>query len=121
MDLVDGNILIYASIKDYHDLREFLRGRILKCSVISKIEVLGYHKLTAQEKSAFELVFENIEVLPLNNQIVSEAISLKQMKKMTLGDSLIAATAITAKLNLITVNYKDFDWIESLNVINPIT
>jgi len=39
---------------------------------------------------------------------------------MSLGDSLIAATAIVHNTNLITANTKDFDWIKELTIINPL-
>ncbi len=38
---------------------------------------------------------------------------------MSLGDSLIAATAILNNLALVTNNTKDFQWIDSLTIINP--
>lgn len=37
---------------------------------------------------------------------------------MTLGDSIIAATALVNKLELVTANTKDFDWISDLKVVN---
>ena len=38
---------------------------------------------------------------------------------MTLGDALVAATALTHQETLITRNVKDFDWIDNLKVVNP--
>ena len=38
---------------------------------------------------------------------------------MTLGDSLIAATALVWDHELVTRNTEDFAWIEGLRVINP--
>lgn len=37
---------------------------------------------------------------------------------MTLGDSIIAATALVKNLELITANTKDFDWIPELDLSN---
>lgn len=39
---------------------------------------------------------------------------------MSLGDVLIAATALDHGLQLATANTKDFLWIDDLRVINPI-
>jgi predicted nucleic acid-binding protein len=39
---------------------------------------------------------------------------------MTLGDALIGATAITNDLTLVTRNVDDFDWIEGLQILDPL-
>ena len=44
---------------------------------------------------------------------------LRQMKKMSLGDSLVAATCLAHDLTLVTRNAADFSWIENLRVLNP--
>ena len=48
--LVDSNILIYATMPEYGELRQWLLGALPKVSIISKVEILGYHKLRPVEK-----------------------------------------------------------------------
>jgi predicted nucleic acid-binding protein len=88
-------------------------------SIITKIEVLGYHLLTSKEKALFEDFFSTIDVLGISEIIANTAIHLKQNNKLTLGDSLIAATAIENNLKLITKNVKDFNKIKNLKLHNP--
>ncbi|WP_413163364.1 hypothetical protein ACL6C3_28730 [Capilliphycus salinus ALCB114379] len=38
---------------------------------------------------------------------------------MTLGDAIIAGTALMYELTLITRNVDDFRWIPQLNLLNP--
>jgi predicted nucleic acid-binding protein len=38
---------------------------------------------------------------------------------MSLGDAIVAGTALTHKLELVTRNVRDFSWIQSLALINP--
>jgi predicted nucleic acid-binding protein len=38
---------------------------------------------------------------------------------MSLGDSLIAATALVHNLILVTRNTDDFNWIANLSLLNP--
>lgn len=45
MILLDSNIIIYAMEPDYRELREFIAHENPVVSVISKVEVLGFHKL----------------------------------------------------------------------------
>jgi len=39
---------------------------------------------------------------------------------MSLGDAIIAGTALEHGLTLVTANVKDFQWIPNLKVINPV-
>jgi predicted nucleic acid-binding protein len=39
---------------------------------------------------------------------------------MSVGDAIIAATALTYRETLATRNIDDFKWIDGLDVINPI-
>lgn len=38
---------------------------------------------------------------------------------MSLGDAIIASTALTHQLPILTRNDKDFTWINGLEIINP--
>lgn len=51
--------------------------------------------------------------------MVWEAVRLRQLRKLTLGDALIAATALVHDRTLVTRNVQDFNWIPGLNVLNP--
>ena len=66
------------------------------------------------------LFFDNLTILPINAAIAKRAIILKQQQKMSLGDSLVAATALEYKEPLVTRNTQDFQWISGLSVVNPI-
>ncbi|MBF0289780.1 MAG: type II toxin-antitoxin system VapC family toxin [SAR324 cluster bacterium] len=118
--LLDSNIIIYASLPEYTELRQFIAQHSPKISEISHLEVLGYDQLTSQEQKYFEQFFEAASTLPISGDIIQQAILLRQQKKMSLGDSIIAATSIEYNLKLVTRNTKDFDWISILELINPI-
>jgi predicted nucleic acid-binding protein len=119
--LLDSNIIIYASLPEHEALRGFLRNCQMAVSVISEVEVLGYHKLNEPEKRFFRTYFDNVQKIPLNSPIIQEAINLRQQRKMSLGDSLIAATALEFSLPLLTRNTTDFSEIEKLEVYNPLS
>lgn len=118
--ILDSNILIYAIQPNYEYLIDWILKELPSVSVVSQIEVLGYHKLSQQQKKQFEVLFNNLTILSINTAISNRAIALKQQQKMSLGDSLIAATALEYNLPLITRNTQDFQWIGALSVINPI-
>jgi toxin FitB len=88
-------------------------------SEISMIEVLGFHKLNAIDKTYYEIFFNNISIIPIDRTIVLKAIELRQSKRMSLGDAIIASTALIYNLELHTNNDVDFMWISQLRVIKP--
>lgn len=105
--LLDSNIIIYAAQPEHDALRKFIFEHSLAVSVISYIEVLGYHRLEETERRHFEQFFKAAEVIPLSDAIAVQAIKLKQQRRMSLGDSLVAATAIACRKRLVTHNAKD--------------
>jgi len=118
--LLDSNIIIYAAMPKYQNLRELIARHTPKVSVISQIEVLGYHQLSAAEQKYFGLFFATSTILSLNKEIINRSILLKQQQKISLGDAIIAATALEQNLQLVTRNSKDFAWIDGLEIVNPI-
>jgi len=118
--LLDSNIIIYAAEPGYDAVREFIAKHDAMTSVICKVEVLGYHKLSPQNKQLLQELFQLLPVLPVSNDVVDWAILLRQKRKMTLGDALIAGTALSYGLTIVTANVKDYEWIEGVEVINPL-
>jgi predicted nucleic acid-binding protein len=117
--LLDSNIIIYAAQLQYPQLREFIAERSPKVSALSYLEVLGYHKLTEPQRYYFEAFFEAAEVLPISDLVLTQAVALRQQRRMTLGDAIIAGTALVHDLTLVTRNVDDFRWIGHLQILNP--
>lgn len=55
--LLDSNIIIYATQPEHEPLRQFIQANVCCTSIISYIEVLGYHRLTDREKEGLETFF----------------------------------------------------------------
>ena len=117
--LLDSNIIIYAAIPAHKFLREIIRRESPFVPAVAKVEVLGYHNLDAISKRYFERFFNTVALLPTTQSIIDQATLLRQQKKMSLGDSLIAAIALENNLTLLSRNKTDFQHIPSLNVIDP--
>ena len=117
--LIDSNIIIYAAKPEYGALRRFIADKEPAVSAISYVEVLGYHHLTELERQHFEAFFRASLVLPLSQDVLAQAVKLRQLRKMTLGDSLVAGTALSCNRILVTRNIDDFKGIGELSVFNP--
>lgn len=118
--LVDSNILIYATKPEHTSLRLWLVEALPKVSVISKVEILGYHKLHSAEKTALTELLDCLELIYLTPASYEIAIQLRQQRKLTLGDALIAATSLERGYAVATCNTDDFAWISELKVFNPL-
>lgn len=118
MILLDSNIFIYLS-KGTLDNRSISED-VIAHSSISEIEVLGYQHITANELILLRNLFDQSVHLPISENVLQTAIKLRQVKSMSLGDSIIAATAITNEVPVWTANDKDFAHIQGLEVFNPL-
>jgi len=120
MILIDSNLIIYAVQAEYKNLREWIITNDPVYSIISRVEVLGFARIQSIEKQVITELLNSLEIIYHNPACYELAIALKQQRKMSLGDALIAATCIEHHKTLATRNTADFDWIENMRVINPL-
>ena len=118
--LLDSNIVIYAAKPESAELRLYLDRISRSVSVISYIESYGFQNLTTEERERLETIFRRTQILPLTDTIADRAISLRQQRRMGLGDAIIAATAMIHSLALVTHNTEDFRWITGLEMLDPV-
>jgi len=117
--LVDSNIIIYAMNPAYSFLIPWIESTVPAVSAISSLETLGFHKLSSTEKDILEDFFTGAQVLAIDEKVLPRAIQLRQIRKLGLADSIIAATALVHDLVLVTRNTKDFTWIDGLKLLDP--
>ena len=119
MRILDSNIIIYASQTAYSYLLPLLHDSDNFVSEISKLEVLGYYKFDSIAKKTLTDLFDTIQIIPIDSNIINKAVQVRQNQKMSIGDSIIAATAVLNKFEVITRNVNDF---KALNLVvnNPI-
>lgn len=118
--ILDSNILIYFANPGFDTLRAYLKERqnTSYVSLISTLEVLGYHRLKPTDKIELERLLDAASILPITDAIITEAIRLRQQRKRSLADSIIAATALLYDLPVLTNNTADFEDISDLQVIS---
>jgi hypothetical protein len=121
MPLLDSNILIYSGEAQFAPrLFPYVTDSGNFISTISIVETLGYHKITPAQTLYFESLFKILNSIPVDDAVIQRAVQLRQIKKISLGDSLIAATALVHEVELVTRNTTDFMGISGLTVVNPI-
>lgn len=117
--LLDTNILIYLAQPGGERLQAQIATTAPAASLISRVEALGYHRLTLAEGARLDQVFAWVEVLPVSDAVAEAAVLLRRARRMKLGDALIAATALLYDLPLVTRNEEDFKHVAGLRVVNP--
>ena len=101
-------------------MRQFIATHAPAVSSVSYVEVLGYHDLSPTEESLLRQFFAVSTMLPIDQTVLDEAVNLRQPRKMSLGDALVAPTALVNHLPLVTHNAVDFAWIDNLTLVDPL-
>ena len=122
MILLDSNILIYCYQERYGSLRDYIfdAENIPGISAITILEVLGYVNISQDEELYYNTALTLSSLFSIDSKVIELATQLKQQKKMSIGDSIIAATALINNRTLFTRNTKDFKYINGLKLENPI-
>ncbi len=119
--LLDSNAIIYSVKPESDPLRQLIAEHNPSVSAISYVEVLGYHQLTASDKEDFIDFFKTAKIISVSQPVLEKAVALRQQRRMSLGDSIIAATALLNDFTLVTANIADFRWIDNIKLKNPLT
>ena len=75
-------------------------------SAITRMELLGYPGILAEEAEQIQNMLSYLAYLPLDKTIEDKVIALRNQRKCKLPDAIIAATALVNDLKLITLDKK---------------
>src|SRR5690606_21037718 len=92
MVIFDSNVFIYIGngTVDLSKLNDIEVGY----ASVSIIEVLGFHEITAVEQRVMQRILDAYQCMELTQPIIQRAVALRQSRKMSLGDAIVAATAL---------------------------
>lgn len=121
--LVDTDILIDISNDDKIAKERLInesKTQVLCISAITVMElVIGCRNKAEQQ--ALDRFLEGLEICPLTEEISTRAISLIRTYALSHGllipDALIAATALSNNLPLLSKNQRDYRFIANLNLL----
>ena len=88
-------------------------------SVITEIELLCWKTPTDKDLEVLHDFINDALVFELEKDIKLKTAEIRKAHKIKLPDAIIAATALTYELILLTRNVSDFKNINGLNLINP--
>lgn len=122
--LVDTSILIDYYRKTNKENTVWLslvrQGYSFAISVVTKYEI--YSGATPSQLTFWNNVLKVVNVLPLEEPSVDKAVAInnnlkKKRKQIDIADLFIAATAVTYRIPLATLNRKHFERVDVLKII----
>jgi predicted nucleic acid-binding protein len=118
--LIDSNPII-----DFYNGKLPVEGKNLlssispEISIVTNIELFATKDISEEEYLLLKKFVAIAVVHPVNTALVQSTIEIRQNYKIKLPDAIIAATALTFGLTLISRNGKDFENIAGLKLIDP--
>lgn len=113
--LIDTNIVLYL-LKGNDTLVEMLQGKEPYLSFITELELVGFQGVSSKEEKQINELLNDCLIVSLNNNIKKEYVELRKKYRLKLADAIIAATAITLNIPLITSD-KQFAIVKELNLV----
>lgn len=106
MFTLDSNIVIGYLNGDDKIARQLANWRNNKVplfiSVITEIEVLSHPKLRPEEITKIKRFIREFTAVPVDHQVGEIAAAIRRKTKISVGDSLVVATAILTHSSLVT-------------------
>ena len=117
--LIDTNVIIDFSNGIFSEKSKNFVADILNrepiISAVTQIELLGFSIVSPP----IEKFVRYTTIVGINDSVIERTIAIRKHCRIKLPDAIIAATAWTNNLTLLTRNIADFRNIENLNVVNP--
>ncbi len=112
---LDTNIILYLLNGD-ETLASFLNQKQLYISIITELELLGFDSISKKEEKVIKEFLDMCKIIPINQSIKEETISVRKRYGLKLPDSIIVSSSIYLDLPLITSD-SDFKKVKELTLI----
>jgi hypothetical protein len=122
--VLDSNVWIEAAAGVPHAVNALAKGAAANwCgySAISRLEVLGFPKLTPAEESGLLTLLSQFHEIPVSTAVIDKAIELRRQVSIKSPDAIVAASALIEGAELVTRNVSDFRKIPGLTVVDSAT
>ena len=100
--LADTNAIVYI-LSGNECMKPFTNSR-LAVSDISFMELLSFPSISAQEEDTIRQLLKRCDILHIDEAVMELTIQLRRAYKIKLPDAIIAATAVSRGLPLLTAD-----------------
>lgn len=112
---LDTNILLYFLNGD-KNVRKFFFDYNPVISFVTELEILSSPELSEKDKLNIQQLLSEITIINYSDRLKQAILNIRSVKRLKLPDAIIAATAITAGIPLVTAD-SAFKSIPSLNIV----
>ena len=112
--LLETNIIIYILDGD-KTISDYLSQKIFFTSIICEIELFGSKSLTPKEEKQIRIFLQEFRIISIDQSIKELAILFRKKYFLKIPDSIIAATAVSLDIPLVTSD-KEFKQITELEI-----
>ncbi|WP_058553879.1 type II toxin-antitoxin system VapC family toxin [Thiohalocapsa sp. ML1] len=121
--LLDTNVLIYwmsdALASPVAARIEAAIRADASYSVVTRMEILGWRGHTNDSRTRAADLLEQLQEVALTRAVVDQVIDIRSSIGIKLPDAIVAASALTSGLPLMTRNLDDFKRIAGLQIVSP--
>ena len=112
---LDTNIPLYF-LKGDREVIEMISDKDLVISFITELELPSFPRISPDSEVTIKGLLKNCQIIDINSEVKDLTIEFRRKSKLKLPDSIVAPTASTLKLPLLTAD-KQFRTIEELQII----
>ncbi|HXS58755.1 MAG TPA: PIN domain-containing protein [Hanamia sp.] len=113
--LVDTNIFLYL-LKGNDTLEDMLQGKSIYVSFVTELELIGFKNMTTKEEEEIVELLSECSIISMSKNIKEKYVEIRRNYHLKLADAIIAATAISSGIPLITSD-KQFRTVKELNLV----
>lgn len=113
--VLDTNIVLYL-LSGNSTVAEIIDGSQTYVSFVTQLELLGYKGISSREQQKVKSFLNECFIVDITEEIKRYTIALKQKYHIKLPDSIIAATAQSLDIPLLTAD-KEFSKLKDMNII----
>ena len=97
-------------------IADLLRGKQVYISFITELELIGYPKITIEDEVSIHKLLASCHIISLDQPMKTQYVAVRRNYGIKLADAIVAASAITTNLPLLTAD-KGFSKIVELSVL----
>ena len=113
--LVDTNIFLYL-LKGNDTLEDMLQGKSIYVSFVTELELIGFKNMTTKEEEEIVELLSECSIISMSKNIKEKYVEIRRNYHLKLADAIIAATAISSGIPLITSD-KQFRTVKELKLV----
>jgi predicted nucleic acid-binding protein len=101
--LVDTNIVLYF-LKGLENVAHFFADYEIYISFITELELLSLSTISSSDEQTIQSFLGFVHIIDVNHELKAIAVNVRRQSKLKLPDAIIAATAISLDIPLLTAD-----------------